>query len=119
MRCNGLPLTMYGPYELNNYNIDDKVRRESPGNYALVIKRNGIYETRYIGRSDTDLNARLKAWIGKTNNPLFVFCYADSAKMAFEKECEDYHYLKPPENEAHPDRPDNTDWRCPRCDKFG
>ena len=113
-------LGMSGPYKLDKNAIDAKVSKTSPGNYALGKKdAKGAFLVGYVGRADSDVNARLKSWVGKTKRPLFKFSYATSAKAAFEKECENYHDFDPEGNDVHPARPDGTNWKCPRCKKFG
>ena len=113
-------LNMSGPYKLDKQTIDQQVARTSPGNYALGKKNDkGTFLVGYVGRSDSDVNARLKSWVGETTRPLFKYSYAGSAKAAFEKECENYHDFDPPGNDTHPDRPDGSGWKCPRCDIFG
>jgi hypothetical protein len=110
---------MKGPYQLDRRTVDGEVTRTSPGNYALGRRADsGKLKVRYVGRADSDLNARLRSWVGKTKHPLFKYSYASSAKPAFEKECENYHDFDPPGNEVHPDRPDGSKWNCPRCDVF-
>ncbi len=112
-------LEMNGPYTLDVKTINEKVTKTSPGNYALGSKsERGTFLVGYVGRSDSDLGARLKSWVGETTKPLFRFSYALSAKTAFEKECNNYHDFDPPKNDVHPDRPTNTNWTCPRCDIF-
>ena len=112
-------LGMEGPYKLDAKNIEAKVNSTSPGNYALGRETGeGKFSVGYVGRSDSDVRARLKSLVGKTKNPLFKFCYAPSAKAAFKKECENFHDFDPPENESHPNRPEKTNWRCPRCNIF-
>jgi hypothetical protein len=113
-------LGMNGPYKLDTTTIDQVVTRTSAGNYALGNKNNeGTFLVGYVGRSDSDVNARLKAWVGNRSWGLFKFSYATSPKAAFEKECENYHDFKPPGNDKHPQRPANTNWKCPRCNIFG
>ncbi len=112
-------LRMNGPYKLNNETIDAKVTRASPGNYALGSKsEKSRFRVWYVGRSDDDVNNRLKDWVNKTKRPLFKLSYATSAKAAFEKECNNYHDFDPPGNTSHPARPKGKDWECPRCDIF-
>ena len=69
-----------------------------------------------MGRSDKDLNDRLKDHIGEYGR--FKFEYYGSAKAAFEKECHLYHDFTPQDNKIHPDRPDGSNWKCPVCDIF-
>ena len=112
-------LGMNGPYKLDKDTIDAKVTRKSPGNYALGKKNEkGTFLVGYVGRSDDDVNGRLKDWVGNTRRPLFKFSYATSAKAAFEKECNNYHDFDPPGNTSHPARPVGSNWKCPRCRKF-
>lgn len=112
-------LGMSGSYNLDNGTINREVTRTSPGNYALGRKDDkGTFLVNYVGRADSDVNARLKSWVGRANYPLFKFSYATSAKAAFEKECENFHDFDPPGNDVHPARPEGTNWKCPRCDVF-
>ena len=112
-------LQMEGPYKLDKDTIDDKVTRTSPGNYALGEKNDkGTFQVGYVGRSDSDVNARLQSWVGETRRPLFKFSYASSPKAAFEKECNNWHDFDPPGNDSHPARPQGSGWKCPVCDIF-
>lgn len=65
------------------------------------------------------MNARLKSWVRKTRQPRFKFSFAASPKAAFEKECINYHDFSPRGNTVHPDRPNGSGWKCPRCRIFG
>jgi hypothetical protein len=113
-------LGMQGPYPLTTAEIDRQVTKTSPGNYALGrTDDEGTFRIHYVGRSDADVNARLKSWVGKTRQPQFKFAYATSPKAAFEKECLNYHDFSPPGNTSHPDRPAGSGWKCPRCRIFG
>ncbi len=110
---------LLGSYTLNAETVDKKVTRTSPGAYALGKLRETTFIVKYIGRSDTDVNSRLKDWIGKY--PYFKFIYYGSAKAAFEKECNLYHdwgESKSLDNDIHPQRPAGTNWKCPRCNIF-
>jgi len=115
-------LDMDGPYFLSEETIDEVVTLTSPGNYALGDEgKERAFRVSYIGRSDTDVNDRLKEWVSNTNSPLFKFSYATSPKAAFEKECLNYHEFGESEaldNEIHPRRPDGQNWICPLCDVF-
>ena len=112
-------LGMSGSYDLTNEEIDKQVTKKSPGNYALGYTKDGTFYVKYVGRSDTDLNKRLKDWVGKYKK--FKFSYATSPKAAFEKECHNYHDFGESDkldNDNHPQRPDGTNWKCPVCDIF-
>lgn len=114
-------LNMYDPYPLNDTEINKQVTRKSPGNYGLgYTDEKNTFIVLYVGRSDTDLNDRLHRWVGKKYKQ-FKYSYADSPKAAFEKECRNYHDFGGKEkldNEAHPDRPSGTNWKCPVCKIF-
>jgi hypothetical protein len=108
-----------GAYKLDNETIDEKVTKTSAGAYALgYLNDKKLFVPKYVGRSDDDINGRLKDWVGKY--AYFKFEYYDSAKAAFEKECNLYHDWKSQlDNKLHPDRPEGTNWKCPRCNVFG
>ena len=102
------------PFSLTETKIDEVVRYESPGAYALDVgvDANTFY-VHYVGRSDVDVSARLKQHVG--NYRRFKFEYYSSPKAAFDKECELYHDFNPSDNSVHPARPSGSGWRCPRC----
>ncbi len=109
---------MNGPFALTRAVIDGEVTRVSPGAYELLMSHSG--RVKYVGRSDDDLNARLKQWVDSKYS-YFKFEYCPSPKAAFEKECTLYHYHGGSEkldNEIHPQRPANSDWQCPKCGIF-
>lgn len=81
-------LNMEGPYSLTLEVIDKKVRKATIGNYALGKTEGGTFIVQYVGRSDIDLNARLKDHIGFYSE--FKFSYASSAKEAYAKELRNY-----------------------------
>ena len=112
----------YGPYALTNAQVDFQVTRTSPGNYALGYQQGNTFYVQYVGRSDTDVKQRLKAHVTAGKYAQFWFDYATSPKAAFEKECQNYHDFggsQSLDNKMHPDRPQNTGWKCPRCTIFG
>jgi len=110
-------LGLQGPFALNEESIDKTVDQTSPGNYALGDRnQSGTFLVDYVGRSDNNLNGRLKQHVGE--NLLFKADYASSPKTAFEKECNNYHDFTPPRNKNHPARPANSGWSCPRCTIF-
>ena len=114
-------LGMSGPYVFTSTKIDEVVTRTSAGNYALgYTKDDGTYMVQYVGRSDTDLNQELKVRLSYKYKK-FKYSYATSPKDAFEKECQNYHDFGGSvslHNKYHPDRPDDTNWKCPICDVF-
>ena len=111
-------LHMNGPYLLDTPTIDRIITLKSPGNYALGRLDGSSFPVRYVGRSDTDLNERLKDHVGSPTSTHFMCSYASSPLAAFEKECHNYHDFNPPENKVHPARPAGTNWQCPRCGVF-
>jgi len=105
-----------GPHSLNTETIDSVVEKNKIGAYALgYVSVGDDFMPKYVGRSDNDLNGRLKTHIGEGCSK-FKFEYYSSAKKAFEKECNLHHDWKEQlDNKEHPDRPSGTNWKCPRC----
>ena len=124
-----MPSTGLGKsYPLDTKKIDSVVTRKSAGAYVLgyikTEKKNEkevkTFIVQYVGRSDDDINGRLKKWVG-SKYPRFKFGYYGSPKAAFEKECNIYHDFGEKEtldNDRHPDRPDDANWKCPQCKIF-
>ena len=91
-------------YLLNNEEIDRKVKSQI-GNYALGHLRNNEFVPKYVGRSDSNLNRRLKGHVGEKYKR-FKFSYASSKLAAWKKECSNYHdWIDQLDNEIHPARP--------------
>jgi len=110
-------LDMSGPFDFTSQEIDRRVESKRIGNYALGnMKDDGTtFIVKYVGRSDTYLNAELKARLDKPYRK-FKFSYASSAREAFEKECHNYHDFGGKEsldNKVHPARSPGTNWSCP------
>lgn len=114
-------LEMNGPYDFNEESIEKVIKKISAGNYALGRENEkGEFIVKYVGRSDGDVKGRLKQHIGE-NYMKFKYSYASSPKEAFDKECKNYHDFGENDkldNEIHPDRPENTNWKCQFCDNF-
>ena len=114
-------LGMEGSYTFSSSEIDKIVTKISPGNYALgYVNDKNTYIVQYVGRSDSDVNKELKAKLNSKYKK-FKYSYATSPKVAFEKECRNYHDFggnKDLDNEIHPGRPYGTNWSCPVCDIF-
>ena len=114
-------LNMNGPYFFNKDKVDEVVTRTSAGNYALgYVNDENAFIVQYVGRADIDVNTRLKQHVGEPYKR-FKFSYASSPKAAFEKECRNYHDFgesKKLKNKIHPDRPQNSSWKCPCCAIF-
>ena len=115
-------LDMKGPYSLDNSTVDAQVAQKSAGNYALgYVDDKSVFIVQYVGRSDSDVNCRIKNHMGE-GYVKFKYSYATSPKAAFEKECRNYHDFgesKSLKNTLHPDRPENSGWKCPVCKNFG
>jgi hypothetical protein len=107
-----------GPYALTNDGIDSAVKQTSAGAYALGYLQGNTYYIQRVGRSDVDLNKRLHDYVGDYKQ--FKAAYSSSPYQAFLAECELWHeYGNRTSNPLHPDRPNGTDWKCPRCKNFG
>ena len=113
-------LGMDGAHDLTAENVDEVVTSTSPGNYALGRTNDqGRFVPKYVGRSDSDVAARLRVHAAEGKYREFKFSYADSARKAFDKECRNYHDFESQlDNEAHPQRPSGKDWPCPVAECF-
>ena len=109
-------LNMNGPFDLDEVSIDSEVTETSAGNYALgkQSEKGGLVVS-YVGRSDSDVNLRLRYWASNSKHAMFKFSYASSPKEAYEKECKNYHDFNPSDNDIHPDKPDDSNLTCPVC----
>lgn len=106
---------LHGPHLLTEKEIDANVRGIGPGAYALGRVENGAFYIDYVGRSDNDLKARLKQW-APTKYIYFKYGFCESAKAAFQKECQLFHDFggtRLLDNKVHPARPQGTSWSCP------
>lgn len=119
-------LDMYGPFRLNNEEVDKRVRENKIGNYAYGYigykKGKRTFIVRYVGRSDNDLRQEIKTRYKTdakfTDNDClyFKFSYAENKKEAYEKECRNYHDFGGSEclyNDIHPARPAGKQYSCP------
>jgi len=111
-----------GPHALDEKTIDEIITKKSPGAYIIVYTKEKTFYVLYVGRSDKDLNKRLKEHIDeKEKYKQFKYDYYDSAKAAYEKECKLWHDFGGPEgkldNKNHPDKPEGSNWKCPVCGK--
>ena len=104
---------LHGPHKLSPQDIDAVVRGRGPGAYALGNSSGDTFNISYVGRSDEDLNARLKTWVG--SYPQFKYGFLDSSKLAFEKECHLFHDFGETslDNKIDPARPNGTNWKSP------
>lgn len=103
-----------GPHRLIVDDIDAVIAGRSAGTFAIGhLDYKGRFVVQYVGRSDNDLRSQLKSKIGA--EPYFKHLCFETARQAFEKECELFHAFQPPGNFLHPERPAGTDWKCPHC----
>jgi hypothetical protein len=107
---------LHGPGELTEDDIDEIVLGVGPGAYVLGRKTSSGFYIDYVGRSDTDLNDRLKKWVG-TKYTHFKYGFYDTAEAAFLKECHLYHDwgggTANLDNKVHPARPKGSNAKCP------
>lgn len=109
-------LGMIGPVKLATENIDKLIRAKSPGNFALGYIEGKAFIVKHIGRSDFDLNKKLKDCIGSYSH--FKWSYASSSKEAFYKECQNYHDFggnDELDNVNHPEKPTGEYLLCEYC----
>lgn len=105
---------LLGPYRLTFDGIQTAVAADMPGVFALGhLDGLGRFCVTRIGRSDEDVRAVLRDFIGSEN--FFKFDILSNSQAAFEKECSLYHDFSPRGNQVHPARPAGTDWTCPHC----
>lgn len=105
---------LHGPHPLSNAGIDAAARGVGPGAYALgEVDSAGTFRVHYVGRSDEDLNGRLKDHVG--NYGVFKYGFFDNAEAAYRKECAMYHDFSPPDNSVHPARPKGSRLTCGAC----
>jgi len=110
---------LFGPYSLDEETVNRIVKGLSPGTYALgYLNQNEAFVVKYVGRSDDDLNGRLKKHVGE-GYLLFKYAFYSSVKSAYEKECYLWHDFGGEkgelDNKYHPDKGDHKDWECPVC----
>jgi hypothetical protein len=107
---------MDGPYKLTENSINSYVA-ETIGNYALGNTENNQFTVLYVGRSDNNLNQRLKDHLSEGYLE-FKFSTATNVIAAYRKECKNYHDFKPRDNKIHPDKPDGLELlSCPVCNQ--
>ena len=104
---------------LSNTFIENLVQKNSKGVYILADL---VRDYLYVGRSDENINERLKSHVGeksrtkKREYKWFKFKLSSTIRSAFEDECRLYHEYKPPDNINHPNKPKDTDYTCPVCE---
>jgi hypothetical protein len=106
---------LHGPRPLTEKDIDAVVVGVGTGAYTLGRDTGPTFYVDYVGRSDNDLNGRLKQWVG-TKYTHFKYGFFPTAKDAFLKECRLFHDFGGTEkldNKVHPARPEGTTLSCP------
>lgn len=91
------------------------MRGTGPGAYALGRQVGETFYVDYVGRSDADLNGRLKDWVSSKYTH-FKHGFLETAKAAFEHECKMFHDFGGTaklDNKVHPARPQGTNPKCP------
>ena len=102
---------MNGPFIFNEAEISEKIRNNVIGTYILSSGDNVAH---YVGRSDTNLNVRLKQHLNDPQNyTQFWFEITASSLEAYSLECKWYHKYNPKDNNYHPAVPPGAAWKCP------
>lgn len=105
---------LHGPHHLQQSVLDSVVTGVGPGAYALgAVNSGGVFEIRRVGRSDTDLNDRLKDHLGHYQH--FKYGFFNTKLEAYQRECTMFHEFSPPDNVIHPDAPNGLFVTCPVC----
>jgi hypothetical protein len=111
------PAGLYGPYPLRQETIKELVIFACPGTYVLGDTDVEGFHPRSVGRSDFDVAARIRDFVGFYSE--FKFAYCDTARAAFESECRLYHqFVQSLDSALHPSRLALSNWRCPDCSLF-
>lgn len=82
---------MKGSYKLDSDTVNKIITKTSAGNYALGYTKYKTFYVKYIGRSDSDLRARLLSYVASGKYDRFKYSYTTSPKASFEKECQNFH----------------------------
>lgn len=109
-------------YDFSEDQIRSRVEKGKIGNYALGFSathkdtNTEVFHPTFVGRSDSDLQEELLTRLAKKKPwyDRFKFSYATTVREAFERECREFHLtVGGIDNEAHPQRPNGTDFPCP------
>ena len=113
-----IELTMANIYPLASPVIDDLIPPKTIGNYVLGYRYGETIQVKYVGRSDTDLNRRLKEHLDDPYDA-FMFSTQNTPEEAYIEECWNWHWCDGPQgrldNEILPDRPEGCEEHCPVC----
>ncbi len=97
-----------GPYNYDKAVISEVIPDNAIGNYILGdSNEDGDLLVKYIGRSDSNLKARIGHDIGKYKQ--FYYSVAETPREAYDQECLMWHLYGGEEgyldNDIHPDKP--------------
>lgn len=113
-----LGINMEGPYRLTEDNVRIHVAENRKGNFVLgEINNKGIFNVSYVGMSDSNLQEQLLYWADNSIRTYFKFAYVDTVKDAYKMECNIFHSIHPKDNDFHPDKPKNSNFKCPYCNE--
>lgn len=116
-----IELTMEAVYPLNETTIDRLIPPNTIGNYVLGYQIGKTIQVKYVGRSDTDLNRRLKEHLTDDPYDAFMFNVQSTPEEAYIEECWNWHGCDGPQgrldNQIHPDKPESCTKNCPVCGK--
>lgn len=113
-----MAIQLSGPFAFNPSTVDAVVNKTSPGVYLLGYTSGSTFWVERVGRSDSDLNARLKSaeYAGKYIQ--FKALYYPTADAAYHAECELWHLYGRNNNPNHPARPTGKNHKCNHCNIF-
>jgi hypothetical protein len=105
-----------GPYPLSLAYIDCFVAKRARGTYVQGTRaHDGSIRVLRVGRSDKDLNARLKQYLRDPafkRRTHFYFELASSERRVFDSECFLFHFYMPSLNAIHPASPRGARYSC-------
>lgn len=102
-------------YKLTVDNVKKRVPKNAPGAYLLGEERNKEFYVKYTGRSDTRLRGRLKDWAKKGKYSHFAYFVTETILEAYNIECREWHNAIELDNEIHPKKPKELEYKCPYC----
>jgi hypothetical protein len=106
---------LQGPFKLTAESVNITVTGKLPGAYVLGhTDEQGTFIVEYVGRSSDNVKKALQDHLVDGHRQFAFECYL-SPKGAFEKECELHHDHMAVIGIPHPDRPEGSYWKCPRC----
>ncbi|MFQ5910859.1 MAG: hypothetical protein ACE5IJ_09105 [Thermoplasmata archaeon] len=109
---------MGGPYSLGERAVGDHTWSEHPGVYKLMMTRYG--PVRYVGRSDSDVRARLLQHVREGDYNYFWVVHESDPVAAFLRECRLWHRHRGTidNDKVHPARPAGCREGCPTCSHY-